>query len=139
MGNPSGTWPAVGSIMGVDHDSDGKLGLTAIPKTTDGYDTIPVGLAKTPRADKLYLAIRNIMTLTATVNGCPNTYTGTANVTKFDNHVIGCHIAGGSECTTKQRDFVDENTTVYTIVSAAFKSARIDDDATCAEVRAAVP
>jgi hypothetical protein len=140
MSNPTGTWPSVANIMGVDHDSDTKLGLTAIPKTNDGYSAIPVELKAGPkRADKVYLAIRNQMTMTATFEGCPETYSGTANVTKFDNHVIGCHVQGGSECNTDQRDFVDENTTVYKIGSATFTSKRIDDDATCADVRAALP
>lgn len=140
MSNPTGTWPSVANIMGVDHDSDGKLGIVAIPKTTDGFQAIPVELATNPkRADKVYLAIRNIMTLTATVEGCPDSYSGTANVTKFDNHVIGCHVQGGSECNTDQRDFVDSNTTVYKIGSATFTAERVDDDASCADVRAAVP
>lgn len=141
MDNPTGTWPSVGNIMGVDHDGDGKLGLTAIPKTNDGYSAIPVELSLNPkRADKIYLAIRNAMTLTTSYEGCtPDTVTGTANVTKFDNHVIGCHVQGGGECTTKQRNFVDENTTVYKIGSATFTSVKIDENATCADVRAALP
>jgi hypothetical protein len=140
MSNPTGTWPAVGNIMGVDHDGDSKLGLTAIPKETSGYSAIPVELKSSPlRADKVYLATRTVMTLSATVEGCPETYTGTANVTKLDNHVIGCHVKGGGECNTTQRNFVDDNTTVFTIKSATFTTERISETATCADVRAALP
>ena len=139
MSNPTGTWPSVANIMGVDHDGDGFPGIVAIPKTTDGYSTIPVQMASNPRADKIYLAIRNIMTLSATFEGCPESYNGTANVTKFDNHVIGCHVKGGGECNTTQRDFVDSNTTVYKLGTANFTAKRVSADASCADVRAAVP
>jgi hypothetical protein len=60
-------------------------------------------------------------------------------VTQFDNHIIGCHIQGGGECDTTQRNFVDSNRTVYKVTSATFTSKRIPLDATCAAVRAAAP
>ncbi|HKP60010.1 MAG TPA: hypothetical protein VJV78_24970 [Polyangiales bacterium] len=132
-------WPAASAITSVDHDGDGKKGITAIPKTGGNYNMPPTSISKTNRADKLYLAIRNVMTMSATVTGCPSTYSGTANVTKFENHVIGCHVSGGGECSGTEADFVDSNRTVFTVESATFSTKLVDDDTTCAEVRAALP
>jgi hypothetical protein len=139
MSNPTAAWPAVAAITGVDHDGDGNLGITAVAKVDNGFSAPPTDISKSHRADKLYLAIRNITTLSASVVGCPNSYTGTANVSKFDNHVIGCHVQSGGACTTTQRDFVDSNSTVYTINSATFTSQKVSGDATCADVRNALP
>jgi len=139
MSNPTATWPSASSIMGVDHDGDGQLGITAVAKVDSGYSAPPANLFKTARADKLYLAIRNVMTLSSAVPGCPATYSGTALVSKFENHVIGCHIKGGGECTGTQSQFEDDNRTVYKLGSATFTSQRVDSAATCADVRAALP
>jgi hypothetical protein len=141
MGNPTGPWPSVGDAlkMGVDHDNDGKKGIKAIPKSGGGYSLIPVDAGRSKRADRVDLAIRNLMTLSSTVEGCPETYNGTADVSLFDNHIIGCHVKDGGECNQTQRDFVDSNRTVYEVTAATFTAKRIDADATCANVRAALP
>jgi hypothetical protein len=139
MSNPTAAWPAASAITGLDQDGDGELGITAVSKVNNGFSAPPTDISKSHRADKIYLAIRNIMTLSASAAGCPASYTGTANVSKFDNHVIGCHVQGGSECTTTQRDFVDSNRTVYTINSATFTSQKVSGDATCADVRTLLP
>jgi hypothetical protein len=140
MDDPNATtWPARVNIGGVDHDSDGFAGLAAVPKTDGGYKALPLDLNRSARADRLDLAIRTVMTLNSTVEGCPEDYEGTANVTKFQNHIIGCHVQGGGECDDTQKSFVDNNRTVYTVTSATFTAKRVDDDASCAEVRAALP
>jgi len=139
LSNPKATWPAATSITGVDSDGDGKGGVTANLKQTGGFVAVPTNLAKSSRADKIYLAIRNIMTLSATAPGCPETYTGTASVTDFENHVIGCHVKGGSECDSTQSKFVDDNRTIYKLGSASFTSQRVAADASCADVRALLP
>jgi len=139
MTNPTATWPTRTGIMGVDHDSDTFPGLAAIPKTTDGYSAVPLDINRSKRADRVDLAIRTVMTLSSTVEGCPENYSGTANVSKFENHIIGCHVKGGGECNDTQKKFVDDNRTVYTVKSATFTSKRISDDASCADVRAALP
>ena len=139
MSDPTAAWPAAKNISGVDHDGDGKSGLTAIPKETDGFKAIPTDISRSKRADKVYLAIRNMMTLTATAPECSESYSGTANVSKFENHVIGCHVKGGNECDDTQKKFVDDNRTVYVLGKATFSSMRVPATATCADVRAALP
>jgi hypothetical protein len=139
MSNPLDSWPAATSITGVDHDGDGFLGVTSIPKTSAGFSAPPTDLGKSHRADKLYLAIRNIMTLSSTFEGCPETTTGTATIKNFENHVIGCHVQNGGACNSDQISFVDSNRTVFKLGGATFTSQRVDADATCADVRAALP
>jgi hypothetical protein len=139
MTNPTAAWPSATAITSADHDGDTKPGITAVPRDSGEYQAPPTSLSKTNFADKLYLATRNVMTMTATVAGCPQTYTGTANVTKFENHVIGCHVKGGGECNSTQAGFVDDNRTVYKVGTATFTSKVVSDNATCSEVRAALP
>jgi hypothetical protein len=57
----------------------------------------------------------------------------------FDNHVVGCHIAGGSNCQPADVSFVDQNRTIYEVTSATAQSKILPDNSTCAAVRAALP
>lgn len=139
MNDPMGPWPEASAIMGLDHDGDGAVGITAVPRTSDGFQAPPTSIAQTVRTDKLYLAIRNTMTLSAQVEGCPSMYSGMANVTAFDNHVIGCHIQGGADCSATDGQFVDDNSPVYKVESATFTAKVVPSTATCADVRAALP
>jgi hypothetical protein len=137
--NPNGAWPSASSIMGLDQDGDGRAGITAIPRDGGGFSPPPTSLAQTQRADKLDLVIRNAMTLMATAEGCPDSYSGSADVSHFDNHVIGCHVKGGADCTPAEQQFVDEQRTVFIPGTATFMSKTVPDGASCADVRAALP
>lgn len=57
----------------------------------------------------------------------------------FDNHMVGCHISGGGECTPAEVKFIDDNRTIYTVASATAEAKTISDAATCADVRNALP
>jgi hypothetical protein len=57
----------------------------------------------------------------------------------IDNHVVGCHIMGGSDCVPGDVSFIDSNRTTYTIVSATAETKVVADTVTCADVRAALP
>ena len=142
LSDPESAWPAEGADITttLDHDGDGKAGITANSTDDATYQAAPTKLAfNPPRADKIYLAIRNSMTLSSNETGCPDETTGTVAVKAFDNHVIGCHVNGGDECTDAEAKFVDDNRTVYEVTSATFRSTIISDSATCADVRAALP
>jgi hypothetical protein len=39
---------------------------------------------------------------------------GTASITLYDNHVVGCHISGGAACTSAQVQFLDQNRQDFT-------------------------
>ncbi len=136
--DPGAAWPPMPSIVGVDHDGDGKLGITSIPKNGGGYARPPTSLLRLNFADKLYIASRTISGTSGKRTSCDN-HSGTATVTNFDNHVIGCHVAGGGECSAGDAKFIDDNRTVYKVESATYEAKIVPDTATCADVRAALP
>jgi len=138
MTDPTAAWPALSAVTGADHDGDGKLGITAVPKATGGYAQPPTSLLRTNKADKLYIASRTTSGTSGTRVAC-DLQTGPATVTAFDNHVIGCHVAGGGECTASEYQFVDSNRTVYKVTGATFEAKIVADTATCDDVRAALP
>ncbi len=113
-----------------DDDGDGKPGVTAVPPNgTDGsmsvscsgpgsctyyYPPTAVGLGgSAPSADKVYIVSRNRFALNGTrMNDCSKG-SGHATVTMFDNHVVGCHVSGGSDCNDMQVGFLDTNRPIY--------------------------
>jgi hypothetical protein len=143
MADPMATWPSKGSDITttVDADNDTKAGVTANSADGNGYAPPPTALSLSPNfADKIYLAIRNAMTLSSPETDCTKTsYSGTADVTAFDNHVVGCHVKGGGECSASEADFVDSNRTIYTVTAATFDTVVIPDGSTCADARNALP
>ncbi len=141
---PSSSWNFPAGTTFSDGDGDSKPGITATPLNGNGYVYPPVqvglgGLA--PAADKVYIVSRNRIGLSGKWTSC-NELSGTATVALFDNHVVGCHVRGGSECTTDavntQADFLDQNRTVYTPGTASFTAKKLPNDATCSDVLAAL-
>lgn len=138
MADPTGPWPALAAVMGVDSDGDGKIGITAVPKTSAGYSQPPTSLLRTATADKLYIASRTTSATNGTRVAC-DSQKGPATITNFDSHVIGCHVAGKGECASADYQFIDNNRTVYAVTGATFESKIISDAATCDDVRATLP
>jgi hypothetical protein len=139
MPDPQAAWPASYTMVtSVDTDMDGNPGITGIPKTGAGYVQTPVAtpiLGIGARADKLYLASRTGVALNGKMTSCTE-QSGSAAISFFDSHVLGCHVSGGTECTAAQVDFVDTNQTKYTMMSGTFTSKILPDTATCADARA---
>jgi hypothetical protein len=142
---PSSSWTFPSGTPFPDADSDGKPGITAVPVSGNGFVLPPTGLGalgSAPTADKIYIVSRNELSLGGTRTSC-NDASGMANVTYFDNHVVGCHILNGSECTTgmanTQADFVDQSRTVYAVGGATFVTKQLATTASCADVLAALP
>ena len=138
--DPGATWPTANTgIMGtVDADGDGSPGLTAAPRTGGGFVAPPTSILQTSRVDKVYLATRNSTSVVLTRTACDE-FSGTVTFTHFDNHVIGCHVMGGQECTAAEATFVDNNRTIFQVSSATNQIKTVPDNATCADVRAALP
>jgi hypothetical protein len=125
----------------VDADGDGKPGFTAIPKSGDGFVQPPTGidlLRRPPPTDQIYVASRTVIGLQGMLTSCTDV-SGPAQVMFFDSHVVGCHVRGGADCTADQTDFVDQGRTIYKINGATFTAKQIPENATCADVRAALP
>jgi hypothetical protein len=139
---PTAEWPDSGADLETfDLEMDGFPGYTATPREGDGYVLPPTALGivgSAPAADRLYLVSRQAVTLSGTRTAC-DAHSGTAEVADFDNHVVGCHISGGDECTENQADFVDQNRMRYVVASATYEAKVLAEDATCADVRAALP
>ncbi|MEY4582394.1 MAG: hypothetical protein RL701_7097 [Pseudomonadota bacterium] len=137
--DPTVRWPDADKIMGVDVDGDGRLGITAYPRVGGRFQAPAVNLSQSEHAAELHLAIRSVMTLSSATMGCPQSYGGTADVTNFDSHVIGCRTTSGLDCDEGERDFVDGNRTKYEVVSGSFTSRRVADDISCGEIRTLLP
>ncbi len=145
MSDPmGGSWPASGQeLSGIDHDGNGYPGITTVPKDTPPYTLPPVDLigAILPngeRADQLYIATRSIIQLSGTRSSCESA-SGSANISKFDTHVVGCHLKSGGQCSAAQANFVDENRMLYQIDGASYTMKKVADGASCSDVRAALP
>jgi hypothetical protein len=113
-----------------DDDDDGFPGITANPKSdpcTGGgaactYTYPPTSTTAftiPPLADQVYIVSRNELSLNGMrMNSCTQG-AGTAKITLFDNHVVGCHATAGSSssagpCTSAEVSFLDDNRTIYT-------------------------
>jgi hypothetical protein len=155
---PDGPFP--GSDI-TDDDGDGFPGITANPLSSSTYTLPPTAVsafATPPLADQVYMALRAQVALSATMMSC-TTGSGTATVTLFDTHVVGCHAAvtstnGGvsyagppGPCISSQVAFLDQNRVVYGPTASSVASAstpitgtvtvqQVSAGATCADVRA---
>ena len=98
------------------------------------------------RADELYVAIRQATSVSALFTDCDHSagsvtvpqITDSSNAKKYaiDSHVIGCRVTGsGTDCSSSQTTFVDENQPVFTPSATTYASARLPTGATCATVR----
>jgi hypothetical protein len=120
LASASTTWPASGPDIDMadvtDDDNDGNPGITATPASGDGDSLPATGVATSPplspKADKLYVVLRTEISLYGLGQTCTDV-TGKATATIFNDHVIGCHLEGGGDCTPPQWSFVDEISPVY--------------------------
>jgi hypothetical protein len=136
----TGDWPSsyTGITMITDAEGDMNPGLTSIPRSGGTYTLPPTSITQTSRVDKLYVVIRNASSPTVTRTAC-DAASGTATFMHLDNHVVGCHVMGGSDCMPSEINFVDSNRAIYTITGATAQTKIVPDTATCADVRAALP
>jgi hypothetical protein len=139
MGDPMhDPWPAQASqVTTTDDDGDGQPGIKSIPRTDPPFSAPPVDLDG-HRADEIDLTTRTVLGLTGTRDSC-TTAKGSAQVSRVDSHIVGCHVRGNGRCTAAQSDFIDVSQPQFTIKSATFQMADVRAAATCAEVRTALP
>lgn len=137
-------WPAsyADLAMTSDVEGDGLPGVTGVPRTGTGYLLPPTSalgaISVSPRADRLYLVDRNAASTVLAWTSC-DAAAGSTTFTHFDNHVVGCHVAGGAECTPVEVRFIDDNRTVYSVTAATTSAQVIAESATCGDVRKALP
>lgn len=143
---PSTSWTFPTGTMFPSEDGSGNPGLTAAPLNGNGY-VYPPTSASGPPADQVYIASRNEIATSGTWTSCTDA-SGTAMVSLFDNHVLGCRISTtGMPCTKgppmglsdTQANFLDANRTVYVAGTATFVLKLLPTSATCADALSAVP
>jgi hypothetical protein len=148
-------WPSTVTTL-VDMDHDGHPGVTIDVAQGSPYSNVPTGFPgfpSPPRADKLYVAIRQVTIVSGNVDDCDH-MSGTVSIPQIsskyaiDSHVVGCSLVGDAgDCTvaatppaTSQAAFVDNTQPVFTPSGTTdFHSVRLATGATCADVRAALP
>ncbi len=147
-------WPA-SITTEVDEDNDKKPGITAtVVPPGGGFAYVPLDFTvvtsptTVARADLLYVAIRQVTSVSAQFTDCDHAsgsvtvpqITDPSNPTNkkyaIDSHVIGCSVNGsGTDCAAGQTTFVDQNQPVFVPSATTFTSARLASGATCATVR----
>jgi hypothetical protein len=172
---PSKTWPAAcasgtclpaGSFMQSDlqdDDNDGHPGITAIPASTNGYALPPTQAILAPVANQVFIVSRNTIALSG-MHAVDCTHgTGTAKITSFDNHVVGCTTICPNPppalgcttgttveaCNSDAVGFLDANRTIYGYdqtmgdlispthpVTGTVKTVQIAAGSSCADARA---
>jgi hypothetical protein len=141
MTNPTtDAWPSTPEMVTqVDMDQDTKFGVTAPYKIVSPYDAIPVNFAKSARADKAYVASRLAVSFNGTIGAGCQSIAGTATVTHFDTHLVGCELSGGGgDCAQSDSDFTDSNKPAYAAGSATVSLVKIASAGTCVDVRSAL-
>jgi hypothetical protein len=171
------TWPAycaTGKCVGTstegsfaktdvtDDDGDSFPGITASPLNSNGYVYPPTNTTCGAPADQVYIVSRNEIAITGMHTTDCTHGTGTAKITLFDNHVVGCHTAAytcpltGSSpaavCADGEVQFLDQNRTVYGYDQTAGDTAspshpimgtatvvQLTASAKCSDVRGALP
>jgi hypothetical protein len=125
-----------------DDDGDGHPGITANPLSNSNYSLPPTSITPfqvPPLADQVYIVSRNLIALSAMrMTDCTHG-SGTATLSLFDNHVVGCHIANpAAPCTSDQISFLDSNRTIYgpTAGSVATSGAPLMGAVTLTELQA---
>jgi hypothetical protein len=141
IANPTtAPWPAQYTDITMTNDAEGDMnvGLTAVPRSGGGFTLPPTSILQLSRADELYIVTRQVTTATLTRTACDQT-SGSATLMHFNNHVVGCHVSGGDDCSSSAINFIDQNRTIYEVVSATAQTKIVAETATCADVRAALP
>jgi hypothetical protein len=145
LANPTQVaWPDLSSMKIVDHDLDGKPGVTVVPATGANYSFPPTDTAGN-HADLIYIAERTVATLQGSFSGCDQT-TGSVSLlpvsggTGIDSTVVGCRKTDGTECSNSDASFVNVIRPVYKPTGPGnFVSVRLPKNGTCADVRARFP
>lgn len=136
LSNPlTDPWPSSpGSVVSNDMDDDGKPGIT-VPNLNDGTHVyMRVDAIASRRSDKGYYASRLVMSWSGSVVSCTEV-AGDAEVPRWDTHFIGCSLVGGGDCSTAQRNQLDDYRPIHRTDSATFRAFKVANGASCAVAR----
>lgn len=127
-------WPDVSRVVSDDMDGDGKPGVTYDHVDDENHDYMRVDTLGLARSDRGYYASRVVFSTQGTVVSCDE-MAGQAEVSRFDTHVIGCHLVSGGDCSTAQRDNLDSYRPMTKIDDATYRAVKVGDQATCQMAR----
>ena len=141
MANPTtAAWPSsAGSLTSVDMDGDGIAGVRVNYRNDSTYDYPRAGgNAFSPRVSNPHAATRLVFSLQGALTSC-TTAAGAATVTQINTRIFECQLSGGGTCSNSEADFLDDNCLVYTSTAATYELEKIAANASCADVRNALP
>jgi hypothetical protein len=138
--DPSGPWPTRRALMPADHDGDGKVGITAIPRTGGVFGLPPTDIGQTQHADQIFIASRIVLRMSAPSTSCSVPSEGSIEPLGFDYTIIGCHAQGRDDCKESEVNLLSNNSPTFMLGTRGTWSLRpIAEAASCAQVVAALP
>lgn len=133
-------WPHRTELSLIDHDGDGKPGITALPKSGGAFGLPPADVGLTERADEVYVASRTALRYRTRQALCEPRVEGTVEPLGFDYTIVGCHLQSGAGCKPNQVNLLDNNDPAFVLgMQGRWVSVAVAETATCADVLAALP
>ena len=133
-------WPSRQSLMLVDHDGDGKPAITVVATQGDGFVLPPTDITLSSVADRTYVASRVNIRISAPDLGCAGRVEASAEPMGFDFTPVGCHVKDGGECPSSAANLYNRYLPKLMLGTKGKASlAPIAEQASCADVRAALP
>jgi hypothetical protein len=122
-----------------DQDADRKPALTALPQRGDGFLRLPVSAAQLEFVDQMYIAWRLRLRASRSASDCSAQALQLEPVS-FDFTLVGCSVEARGECTPDETRFIAGRIPRFTLGTTGTWSEReISSEASCSEVRAALP
>jgi hypothetical protein len=139
LSDPDDKWPSPTMLEPFDHDGDGSPGVTTLPLDGPEYTVPPTSISLQGSIDRLYLASRMRIQVSVTP-ACSGTAVGPIEPLGFDSTIVGCHVKNGDDCNEAELDFIRAGRFNYTLgKSGGWAEVEVPKDASCADVRAALP
>ena len=139
LSDPDAEWPSAERLVPVDHDGDGLPGVTSVPLEGPEYLAPPTSISLSEFLDRLYLATRLRVQVSLTP-ACSGTAVGTIEPRAFNSTVVGCHVKDRDDCDETELQFIRDHRPNYTLgKSGTWTEVEVPEDASCADVRAALP
>lgn len=126
----------------VDSDEDGQPGVTAVARQDGSLVLPPVNTTKSRRATKFHIALRNVIGARGKIISCDR-FEGSAVVAEvagkpaISSTILGCELTDSSACSRAQATLANTFQPAYQVgPDSRSVMVRVQDGATCAEVRA---
>jgi hypothetical protein len=140
LSDPMAAWPARAMFVALDHDGDGKPGVTAIPRRNAPFGMPPLDIGFTKFADEVSTAARTVVRRSATQAGCGERMEGSVEPLVFDFTLVGCHVSERDDCTERELNLIANNLPAFVLgTQGTWTSVPIAETASCADVLAALP